>query len=228
MDKANAAEWLLRRVVDRARASELVGDQLEAYPDAGGLRFWVSISGLMWRFSWRSLVGVAASPVLGLTLAMAFFVFTNPDATGNLGLPDAMVFQVKTYLLGMSVLLWMATMFSLIRLGWRDVLTGVGLVASVLWSASTSFIWQRTSATVLILLWAGFIVVCFSGAKRRRAFWILCGAVGVAWLAAFALSAFPHDPYSVFGKWQFLTAVILVPILESRVTMGLYGRFLGR
>jgi hypothetical protein len=228
MDKAKAAEWLLRRVVDRARASELVGDQLEAYPDAGGVRFWASISGLLLRFSWRSLLGMAASPVLGLTIAMAFFIFTNPDSTGNLGLSDMTVFHVKTYLLGMSVLLWMATAFSLIRLGWRDVLTGVGMVASVLWSASIAFLWQRPSATVLILLWAAFFVVCLSGAKRRRAFGILCSAVGVTWLAAFALSVFPHDPYSVFGKWQFLTAVLLAPILESRVTMGLYERLLGR
>lgn len=226
MDKANVAEWLLRQVVDQARASELVGDQLEAHPDAGALRFWISITQLLLMFSWRTIIGVAASPVAGLLLALAFFIFLNPLTRGPVGLSHTAVFHVKNYLLGVSVLLWAATVFSLVRLGWRSTLTGVGFMASLLWSASLSLIWQRPAAIVLILLWAVFILFCVTSMRRRRALGILCCAVIAAWLTAFALSIFPRDPYSVFGKWQFLTAILLVPIVESRITMLLHRKFI--
>jgi hypothetical protein len=228
MDKANAAEWLLRRVVDPVRASELVGDQLESHPDAGNLSFWISIAQVMLMFSWRTLIGVAISPVLGLFLALAFFLFAAPHAAGTLGLSEITVFHVKNYLLGVSILLWAATAFSLVRLGWRSALAGVGLIASVLWSISLSFFWQPAPAIVLTILWVGFISFCVSNAKRRRALEILCCAVVASWLTAFALSIFPRDPYSVFGKWQFLTALFLVPIVESKTTMFLHRKLIGR
>ena len=224
MDKANTAEWLLRRVVDPARASELVGDQLEAQPTAGGLRFWMSIAQLMLMFSWRTLAGVAASPVAGIVLALCFFAGLHSREA--VGLSQGTVLHVQIYLLGVSVLLWAATVFSLVRLGWRNPLTGVGLAASVLWSVSSSFFWQRTPAIVLAVLWVGFLVFCAIRAKRRRALGILCVAVGAAWLTAFALSVIPHDPYSVFGKWQGLAALFLIPIVESKTTLFLHRKLI--
>jgi hypothetical protein len=225
MDKANVAEWLLRRVVDPVRASELVGDQLESHPAAGRLRFWISIAQLSLMFSWRTIVGLAASPFMGLLLAIAFFVFTNSQARDTVGLPATTVFQVKNYLLGVSILLWAATTFSLVRFSWRSALTCVGLIASVLWSASLSFFWQWTPAIVLTTLWVSFIVFCVNSAKRRRALGIICSAVFAAWLTAFALSNIARDPHSVFGKWQFFTALFLVPIVESSTTMFLHRKF---
>lgn len=226
MDKANVAEWLLRRVVDPVRASELVGDQLEAHPTAGRLRFWISIAQLLLMFSWRTIIGVAASPVVGLLLALAFFLFANPQSRNAVGLPETTVFHAKLYLLGVSILLWAATVFSLVRLGWRSTLTGIEFIASVLWSASLSFSWQWTPAIILTILWVGFIAFCLSSAKRRRILGILCSAVVAAWLTAFALSICPRDPYSTFGKWQGLTALFLVPIVESGTIMFLHRRFI--
>lgn len=228
MDKADAAEWLLRRVVDPVRASELVGDQLESHPAAAKLSFWLSITKVFLMFSRRPLIGVAASPILGLFLALAFFVLASPYATGTLGLPLTTRFQVTNYLLGVSALLWMSTVLSVVRIGWRSSLTGVGLIASVLWSTSLSFVWQQSAPMVLAILWVGFIAFCMSNAKRRRALGILCSAVVAGWLTAFALSIFPRDPYSVFGKWQFLTGLFLVPIVESKTTMFLHQRLIGR
>jgi hypothetical protein len=226
MDKGNAAEWLLRRVVDPVRASELVGDQLEAHPAAGRLRFWISIAQLFLVFSWRTIIGVAASPVVGLFLALAFFLLGDFHARDTAGLPELTVLHVRLYLLGVSILLWAASVFSLVRLGWRNTLTGVGLIASLLWSTSLTFFWQWTPAVVLTILWVGFIVFCVSSTKRRRALGILCSAVVAAWLIAFALSTFFRDPYSVFGKWQGLTALFLVPIVESSTTMFLHRKFI--
>lgn len=227
MDKANVAEWLLRRVVDPVRAAELIGDQLEAHPTAGRLRFWISIAQILLTFSWRTIVGLAASPVAGLVLGWAFFCFAISSTGGTFGLSEKTVADIKIDLLGVSILLWAATMFSVVRLGWRNALTGVGLIASVLWSTSYSFFSQRTPAIVFSILWAGFVLFCMGSAKRRRALGILFGAVVAAWLTAFAISKCPpHDPYSIFGLWQGLTAFFLVPVVESGTTMFLHRKLL--
>lgn len=224
MDKANVAEWLLRRVVDPIRASELVGDQLEAHPAAGGWRFWISMTRLLLVFSWRTLIGVAASPVVGLFVAFAFFFFGGSQRVGIVGLSPMTVFHARNYLLGISVLLWAATAFSLARFGWPSTLTIVGLIMSTLCSVSLSYFWQWTPAIVLTILWAGFIAFCISHAEWRRALGILCSAVLAAWLMAFALSNFPRDPHSVFGKWPGLAALLLVPIVESSITIFLHRK----
>jgi hypothetical protein len=228
MDRANIAEWLLRQVVDPVRASEIVGDQLEARPTVGNLRFWISISLLLLRFSWRTLVGVAASPVMGVFLASAFLVFVNPRLENTLGLSERTVVHLQSYLIGVSVLLWAETVFSLVRLGWRNSLTCVGLIASALWSCSFAFFWQPAYAVVLTILWAGFFVFCLSSSKRRRTLAILCCSVLAAWLTAFALYAVFGDPYSVFGKWQAIAALFLVPIVESSTTMFLRRKLIAR
>ena len=113
MDKANVAEWLLRRVVDPVRASELVGDQLEAHPAAGRWTFWIAIARLLLIFSWRTLIGVAASPIVGLLLAFVFFFFRSSQPVGIVGLSPMAVFHARNYLLGISVLLWAVTFFRL-------------------------------------------------------------------------------------------------------------------
>jgi hypothetical protein len=226
MDKADAAEWLLRRVVDPVRASELVGDQLEAHPATGGWRFWVSIARLLLIFSRRTLIGVTISPIVGLLLALAFFLFGSSQQVGIAGLSPMAVFHARNYLFGISVLLWATTVFSLARFGWRSTLTIMGLAVSMLCSVSLSFFWQWTPAVVLTILWAGFIAFCISHAKWRRALGILCGAVLAAWLMAFALSNFPRDPHSVFGKWQGLAALFFVPIVESGITLFLHRKFM--
>ena len=66
MDKANVAEWILRRVVDSSRAAELVGDQLESHPGDGRLRFWLLIVRLFLVFSWPTLIGFVLAIVGGL------------------------------------------------------------------------------------------------------------------------------------------------------------------
>jgi hypothetical protein len=143
MDKANVAEWLLRRVVDPARASELVGDQLEAHPATSNLRFWAAILRVSLAFSWRTIVGVTASPVAGLILASLFFVFVHSDTHGPSDPVEfAAFFRIHMYLYGISIVFWIATTISLVRYGWRDVRTGTGLAASVLCSLSTNFFAQ--------------------------------------------------------------------------------------
>lgn len=227
MDKANAAEWLLRRVTDRVRASELVGDQLEVYFSADRLSFWIAIARLLLVFSWRTLVGIAVSPVGGILLAVTSFAFGRSLPVNTQGLlQDSTVFSITLYLLGVAVLLWAATVFSMVRFGWRSTMTITGLMASVLCSASFCFFWSPAFTIVLAVMWVSFFIFSASSAKRRRAFGILVGAVAAAWLTGFVLSNLPRDPHSTFGKWQGIAAVLLVPIVESSITMFLHKKFI--
>lgn len=227
MDRANVAEWLLRQVTDPVRASELVGDQLEAYPTAGRLRFWLSIAKLLLAFSWRTIVSVAISPVGGIIFTIASFFLLQSRFAGTPGLlPETTILHIQMYCLGISMLLWAVAVFSFVHFGWRNTLTGCGLIASILWSASFCFFRNPTVAVVLAMLWAGFLIFYVSSVKRRRCLGILFAAVITAWLTGFALSIWPHDPYSVFGLWQGLAALFLVPVVQSSTTVLLYRKFI--
>ncbi|HEY0794659.1 MAG TPA: hypothetical protein VGD64_02650 [Acidisarcina sp.] len=225
MDRAKAAEWLLRQVTNPVRASELVRDQLEASSAAPRSSFWLSIAKLLLAFSWRAIVGTAVSPLGGILLTVTcFVVLPRTDTQGFLR--DTTVSNILIYLLGISMLLWAVTVFSLVRYGWRDTLTPTGLLASILWSASFSFFWNPFFAIVLSIIWVSFLVFCASSANRRRSLGILLCAVVAGWVIAFGLSALTHDPYSVFGKWQLLTALFLVPTVETSTTMFLHRKFI--
>ncbi len=227
MDKANAAEWLLRQVVGPVRASELVGDQLEAHPSAGRLSFWLSIARLLLVFSWRTIVGVAVSTVGGIILAILSFYFGRYWPAGPQGfLPETTVLHITLYVLGISALLWVATLFSLVQFGWRSTLTSTGLVASILFSASSCFFWSPSFAVTLAIMWLSFFIFYTTSEMRRRSLGVLLVAVAAAWLTGFALSILRPDPYSVFGKWQAFTALVLIPIVESGIAMLLHRKFI--
>ena len=231
MHKDIVAEWLLRKVVDPMRASELVGDQLEAHPNGSSFKFWMAIAYLVVAFSRRTLVAMVLSPVAGLLLAITAFILLNGRSSGmevTEMLPDALSFHVRSYLMGLSVLIWVGAVFSLMRFGWRSPLTVVGLIASVLWSGSLWFMFLPVPAAVLAILWLGFVIFCVSHAKRRRALGILCSVVLISWLTALTLSVVSHDPHNVFGKWQLVAAVILVPVIQGSISTALHRNFIER
>lgn len=221
MDKADFAEWLLHRVVDPDRASELVGDQLEAHPNAGQFRFWMSITQLFLIFSRRTILGIVVSPIAGSLIAVAFLILDTPQAPKWLGGSLTSLVNLWLCMFAVSILLWLATVFSLVRFGWRSTRTGIALMAAVLASTSTNFFRGEISVVVLIMLWAGFLVFCISSTTRRRALGSLSGAILAAWLTGFALAVSSHDPNSVFGRWQSLSALFLIPLVECGAMLSL-------
>ena len=225
MDRESAAEWLLRRVVDAERAGELVGDQIESRPGAGMLSFWLSIGWLVWVFSWRTVVGIAVSPVAGIFVAFGSFVLLSGQV-GRLGYsqPSA-AFFVEQYYLGISILLWMSTAYSLVRFGVRNALTTISFLASVLGTVACCCFWLPYGKFALTAGAIALLLLSLSNARRRRALCILLCSVTGMWVTAYSLSrGFPY-PHSVFGKWQFLLAVFLVPIVEAGTVSWLQKKF---
>ncbi len=215
MDRESAAEWLLRRVVDAERAGELVGDQIESQPGTGMLSFWLSIAWLVWVFSWRTVVGMAVSPVVGVLLALWSFVMLSGQV-GRLGYSQSSAaFFVEQYYLGISILLWMSTAYSLVRFGVRNVLTALSFLTSVLGTAACCSFWLPYGQFACTAGAIALLLLSLSNARRRRALCILLCSVTGMWVTAYSLfRGFPY-PHSVFGKWQFLLAVFLVPIVEA-------------
>ena len=227
MDRGNAAEWLLRRVVDAERAGELVGDQIESRPGAGMLRFWLSIGWLVWVFSWRTVVGMVVSPVAGVLLATGSFHMLSGQV-GRLGYsqPSA-AFFVEQYYLGISILLWMATAYSLVGFGVRNVLTLLSFLAALLGTAACCLFWLPYGKFACTAGAIGLLLLSLSDVKRRRALCILLCSVTGMWVTAYSLSrVFPY-PNSVFGRWQFLLAVFLVPLVEAGTVSWLQKRLTG-
>ncbi len=219
------AELLLRQVVDPARAAECVGDQLEAHPSASHLRFWLAIARLFFVFSWRTLLGIAISPLSGILLALLAFLIASTQWKSTGTLPGTLAFHVKNYLAGVCALLWAGSAFALIRFGGRQLFPRLSLSASILGSVTLVYFDQPMPAIALTIAWAAFLLFCVLDRRRRQALATLAASIAAAWLVAFALSAISQDPNSVFGKWEFPAALILVPIAESSVVLSLNRKF---
>jgi hypothetical protein len=182
MDKANVAEWILRRVVDSSRAAELVGDQLESHPSDGRLRFWLLIVRLFLVFSWPTLISYVLAVIGGLLFSFYPFLLAMSVRApwGHHGSPTP-IFETIYYLL-LSVLLWVATTFSLVRFGFRSELSRVGLIGALLCTAAACLLWLPHVPAALLVLTIACALFYLSSSRRRRALGILSIVVALGWL----------------------------------------------
>jgi hypothetical protein len=229
MDKANAAEWILRRVVDPSRAAELVGDQLESHPDDGRFRFWLLIVRLFFVFSWPTLISYVLAVIGGLLFSFYPFVMAMSKRAvyGHHGSPTP-IFETIYYLF-LSVLLWVATTFSLVRFGFRSELSRVGLIGALLCTAAACLLWLPYVPAALLALTIACGLFYLSSSRRRRALGILSIVTALGWLTARLLVHFPHGSQGFFiPKWQLFLAVGLVPLVEATASLLLHKRLLAK
>jgi hypothetical protein len=230
VDKANAAEWILRRVVDSSRAAELVGDHLESRPADGRLRFWLSIARLFFVFSGPTLIGFVLSVIGGLLFSLYPFVVAisrRAMLTGHHGSPTPL-FETIYYLL-ISMLLWVATTFSLVRFGFRSELSRAGLIGASLCTAAACFLWLPHVPVVLLAMTVAVALFYLSSSQRRRALGILSVVIALGWLTARLLVHVPHgsQPF-IIPRWQLLSAFGLVPLVEVAASLFLHKRLLAK
>jgi hypothetical protein len=229
VDKANAAEWILRRVVDSSRAVELVGDQLESHPADGRLRFWLSIAWLVVVFSGPTLIGFVLAVVGGLLFSgYPFVVAMSRRAMYGPRGDASWIFETIYYFL-VSMLLWAAATFSLVRFGFRSELSRVGLAASLLCTAAACFLWLPHVPVVLLAITVAVALFYLSSSQRRRALGILSMVIALGWLTARLLVHVPHgsQPF-IIPRWQLLSAFGLVPLVEVTASLFLHKRLLAK
>ncbi len=238
MDRARVAEWMLRRVVDRQRASEIVGDQLETRagaPTVGeSLRFWASIVWVCVVFSWRTPVATLLAAVAGI-LAWWPFAITGSRLHLSEQLHSPQVAAVAFLSLSISMLLWAEAVFSAVRFGVRDELTKLSLGASLLGSFAACCLWWLPHGAVILRVGvAALILFQMTSAGRRRALAIWLPVVLGTWFVARFLltSAFANfhvgpRKLGLYTTLYLYVSVGSVPLLLAFTSVYLHRRLLG-
>ena len=222
MDRANAAEWLLRGVLEQTKAAALVGDQLESRPHAGLLSFWASIFWLLILFSRRNIFGFFAFFV-GALFSVFPYEFLRRDIAGYGFSQPGSVFTASLQLSGICMLLWGTVALSLVRFGVRNLLTGISCFAALLGTAVTCCFWLPYGRVGSMVAVAFFVSCGATYSPSRPAMGTLLCSVGAAWSAAYLLALISTDPHSVWGLWQGLMVLFLVPLLESIIPGRMYS-----
>ena len=218
MDKANVAEWILRRVVNSERASELVGDRLEVSSSSGPLRFWLYIAWLVFVFSWRTLAGLVAAAFVGIFFAFypAAWVWTRLDFGGLSLLARSTWMNFALH----SVLLWAEAGFCVVRFGPRNELSKLSVTAALLCTVTASIGWLPHASNILVTTAICIVLFYLTNAIRRRVLGVWVVALSLGWLTAHALLQIHMGP----TKWSLLLAVVLVPVVQGGVSLFLLRR----
>jgi len=207
--RANIAEWILRRVVGHARASELVGDQLEAHPGQGNLRFWLSIGWLVILFSWRRFVGILAATISGVLLAWIPFAWALTRLWAIEIRPAGPPPNGGPYIAA-SVLLWNAAVFFLIRFGFRSDLTWVSLSWAFLSTFAVCTFWiPNVNLSILIAAIALFLLFV-RNPQNRRALLVLVSTIVSGGITMYVLFKIPINPRSLPSNW--ILAMVLLQL----------------
>jgi hypothetical protein len=226
MDRGNAAEWLLCQVMSAERASELVGDILESKSNDEHTKFWGSIASLMIAFSWRTILGLFLSPFVSTLLAwlMLSLIITSNANTS----PSRHDLSAQMYLFGISILLWEATVISLVRFKLRSAYVAVALAASLVCTVAAYCLFATHHLSTIICVGAIFLVFSASNRMRFKALGALLCTITISWLAAYGISEIDHSPNSIFSGFASLTALLVIPFVENSSTSFFCDKFLNQ
>jgi hypothetical protein len=230
MDRANIAEWILRRVIEPDRASELVGDRLETRPAEGGFRFWLFIGGLVAVFSWRTVLGIAAAAIGGVFLSWTPFAgaFTRLYALDIRapGPPPS-----PGYYLAISLLLWSAAVFSLVRFGSRNDLTKVAWAWALLGAYAFCTFWMPNADVAILVGVTAFLLLFVWSSENRRALAVLLASIASGGLAMYLLFHIPINKLNLAPKWLetiLFLQLLLIVIVECETASFLHRKLLVR
>jgi len=227
MDRATAAEWILARVVEQNRASEIIGDLLETRPEQGSVRFWFSVLGLLISFTWRPVIGLALAYLAALFFLL--FPLSHPLMELNqqrhlvqFGSPEYFtkvhwIFFIDR-LGNMTILFWIVAAFALVRFGIRDVSTQMSMGLASLGTAFCLYLWIPAARPALLVVSVLLTAIALIDERRRQSLGIVLGSVAIAWMVGH-LCPFWRS-YSVAST---LIVAILAPIVEVVVFTYLHG-----
>ena len=225
MDKANVAEWILRRVVNSERASELVGDRLEVSSESGPLRFWLYIAWLVFVFSWRTLAGLVAAVFVGIFLAFypVGWIWARLDFSG---LPPLTRLTWINFVLH-SVLLWAEAGFCIVRFGPRNELSKLSLTAALLCTITAGCGWLPHISNILLVAAVCIVLFYLTNAVRRQVLGVWVAALSFGWITEYVLFhlqiALPRIHIGA-SKWPLLLSAVLVPVVLGGVSSLLLRR----
>jgi len=186
MDKLTVAEHLLTPITGHARATEIVGDLLEANPSATA--FWFSITRIALAYTWRWLVAIPVAMFSVLLALKPYAIFVvepwvrqidrdvKPMHYGVQPAPLAMQIGGAIAIIGMC--LWTVAALTLIRYGVRSALTRLSCLLSVVFTVGACAIEQPhavIAAPVLLMASTG-VVLMYAPSRRPLACIVAAGA----------------------------------------------------
>jgi hypothetical protein len=230
MDRATAAEWMLARVVEQSRASEIMGDLLETRPEQGSLRFWLSVLGLLISFTWRPVVGL----VLAYFAALFFLLFPLAHSLADLNQQRLLLqFGSAEYLSkvhwiffisgfgNMTILFWIVAAFALVRFGIRNISTQMSMGLALVGTAFCLYLWIPAARPALLAISVLVLTIALIDEKRRQSLAIVLASVAIAWMAGHLCPFWPSHRAAnalIFGMLG-----IFLPIIEVAVFTYLHG-----
>ncbi len=159
MRKLLLAEWVLARLTGRVRAAAIVGDLVEVSSAKGRTWLWFSIIRVILAHLWRRPVAFIAAFYAGNWIFSRFQIMVfgihaqrNPHHTPQ---PALDILSL------ISSLLWIASIYSVIRFGLRDRFAQLGLAIVSIMTVAVFYWWQPrvlaacVAAAVSALLLAG-------------------------------------------------------------------------
>jgi hypothetical protein len=218
MDRATAAEWMLARVVEQSRASEIMGDLLETRPEQGSLRFWLSVLGLLISFTWRPVVGLVLAyfaalfslmfsslrPIMELTKQRSHFQF------GSAGYLTNTYWTSLTIQLGsVTTLLWIVAGYAVVRFGIRNTSSQMSIGTALMGTVLCSYLWIPDGRPALLAVSALVAAIALINERRRQSLGIVLGSVAIAWVVGHLCPFWRSYP-----ETSVLIVAILVPLVE--------------
>jgi hypothetical protein len=231
MDRAIVAEWIMARITNESRASEIIGDLLEARPAQGNLRFWFSVLVLLFALGWR--------PLLGLVFAYAFaiFCFFQESPTlmklnkqrfhfpfGSTEYLTSVRWLFLTERLGqVTILLWIVAGFSMVRFGIRTISSRMSVGTALMGMVLYSYLWIPAARPALLATSALALLIVLFKERWRQSVGIVLATVAIGWVVAdIGLTWAPFGRPSAFRIVPVFTAI---PIVEAAAFTYLHRAF---
>jgi hypothetical protein len=222
MDKANFAEWILRRLVSPTRASEIMGDLLETHSKPPTFRFWFSFAGVLVILSWRSTIGLIAASVASVVLSWLPFVYM---ATRLSFQTEASFYLAHgSFYIFFGMLLWISAIFSLVRFGPRSRLTQLGLVAALLEVVATATYWMPHAIVIQVLAASLLLVAALFTAGGRKTLGALVPAIVVGEATLYLIGKLPLNGRTPGIGVILIAEILLVTLIECRTLSFLHRK----
>jgi hypothetical protein len=214
MDRANLAEWILRRLVSPTRATEIVGDLLETHPRASILHFWLSIFGMLIALTWRSALGVVVAAIASVLLSWLPFAYVFTHLAPRI--ETSFYREHATFYIFFGMLLWIAAIFSLVRFGPRSQLAQLGLVAALLEVAATATYWMPHAIPIQVLAASLLVVAALFTAGGRKTLGTLVPALLVGEATLYLIGKLPLNGRTPGIGVILIAEVLMVTLIECR------------
>jgi hypothetical protein len=233
MFRAKFAEYLLRGLVRRERAEEIVGDLMETYESSATASFWFALLRVIARLGWRPITALFLAALVGL---FSDFALTDHAARRFLfgSSKDLPLMFRSTLFAGQSAFLGALAAFAFFRYGFRDRSSWLGALYAGL---CTLYVYALGMPSLRIEFYVGCAVVAMVSLSvdRLRRSSVVVAASLVSWNAAswilrslfVVLFSLANTRRHLIGHvWIAALVTDAVPLVVGTLVLGVLHRHL--